>query len=273
MIKVIGEIGINHNGDVEIAKKLMMVAKVAGCHFVKFQKRTPELCVPEAQKSVMRDTPWGEMTYLEYKERLEFGEAEYNIINEYAYEIGIDWFASVWDTESVDFMANYTGYGKIPSALITDHNLLERARESFDYLMISTGMSFEEEIEQAVAISDPELIFHTNSSYPSPVDELNLRYIEKLVKKYPTREIGYSGHEFGLTPSIVTAALGATWIERHITLDRTMWGSDQMASVEPHGLIKLVRGLSEVERALGSADWSRYPTDSELPKRKSLRGV
>jgi N-acetylneuraminate synthase len=273
MINVIAEIGINHNGSVETAKDLINAAKVAGCEYAKFQKRTPDVCVPEEQKSKMRTTPWGEMPYIDYKKKIEFEEEEYSEIKKHCETIGINWFASVWDIQSVDFMAQYTSIGKIPSALITNHELMKYSRQKFDTLLISTGMSTEEEIEIAVKIGDPDVIFHTNSAYPSKVDEINLNYIKHLRQKYPTKQIGYSGHEFGLVTTFATVPLGVTWIERHITLDRTMWGSDQMASVEPHGLIKLVKGIRDIEKALGPEEQKeRILFESELKKRKSLRG-
>ena len=272
MVKVIAEIGINHNGSLDIAKKLIDVASIAGCDYVKMQKRNPDVCVPEDQKSVMRKTPWGEMTYLDYKYKLEFGHDEYDELYHYAAEKGIGFFASVWDKDSVDFMSNYGAIMKIPSALITDDALIKYARKNSDYLMISTGMSNEREIETAVSVCKPDLIFHTNSAYPSPVEELNLKYIEWLANKYPYAEIGYSGHEYGLVPTFSAVAMGATWVERHITLDRTMWGSDQLASVEPIGLMKLVKGIRDIEKSMGEYG-KRKVAKCEMSKRKSLRKV
>lgn len=269
--KIIAEIGINHNGDVNIAKKLIDVAVVADCDYVKFQKRNPDRCVPEDQKSRIRNTPWGKMTYLEYKWKLEFQHDEYDELFSYADKRNIGMMTSVWDVDSIDFMLNYTRVMKIPSALITNHELVSYAREKSDYLMISTGMSTEEEVETAVEKSRPNLIFHTNSTYPSPIDELNLRYISWLSNKYPHAEIGYSGHEYGLATTFAAVAMGASWVERHITLDRTMWGSDQMASVEPIGMMKLVKGIRDIDKAIGSGG-PRKLFDSELAKRKSLRG-
>ena len=269
--KIIAEIGINHNGDVEIAKQLIDVAAVAGCDYVKFQKRNPDVCVPEEQKSKIRDTPWGEMTYLQYKWKLEFEHDEYDELFAYAKSKNIEMMASVWDFDSVDFMADYTGVMKIPSALITNHDLVSYAREASDYLMISTGMSTEEEVEAAVEKARPDLIFHTNSTYPSPINELNLRYISWLANKYPHAEIGYSGHEYGLTTTFASVAMGASWVERHITLDRTMWGSDQMASVEPIGVMKLVNGIRDIDKSMGETA-PRKLFNSELTKRETLRG-
>ena len=211
------------------------------------------------------------MTYIEYKHKIEFGKKEFDEIDKYCKLIGIDWFASVWDIDSVDFMSEYTNIGKIPSALITSDELLKYSREKFDTLLISTGMSTEEEIEKAISICSPEVVFHTNSSYPSKIEELNLNYINHIKEKYPNVEPGYSGHEFGLVTTFATVPMGVKWVERHITLDRTLWGSDQMASVEPHGLIKLVKGIRDIEKSLGYSG-PRKVLGSELSKRKSLRG-
>jgi N-acetylneuraminate synthase len=270
MTKIIAEIGINHNGSMETTKRLIDVAAVAGCDYVKFQKRTPDLCVPEHQKSKIRETPWGSIPYIEYKKKIEFEKEEYDKISAYCKDKGIEWFASVWDLPSVDFMAQYTTIGKIPSALINDNELLSYARKNFKTLLISTGMSTEEEVVEAVRVGNPDVIFHTNSSYPSNIEELNLNYISHLKELYPNKQIGYSGHEFGLITTFATIPMGAEWIERHITLDRTMWGSDQMASVEPHGLIKLVKGIRDIEKSLGSKGPRRL-LKSELKKRNSLR--
>ena len=267
-VKIIGEIGINHNGDLELCKKLIDSAALAGCDYVKFQKRNPDVCVPEEQKSKPKSTPWGDMTYLEYKYKVEFGKEEYDEIDRYCKEKNINWFASVWDKDSVDFMANYGNITKIPSALITDKELIEYARKKFNYLIISTGMSTEDEIETAVSSCNPDVIMHTNSTYPSPIEELNLEYIHWL-KKYKA-EVGYSGHEYGLVTTFATIPMGVTWIERHITLDRTMWGSDQIASVEPAGLMKLVKGIRDIEKSLGG-NCPRVLLNSELAKSKSLR--
>ena len=271
--KIIAEIGINHNGSVELAKKLIMLAKIAGCDFVKFQKRTPDICVPEEQKNILKETPWGKMTYLEYKKKIEFEKEEYDQINEFCKLIGIEWFASVWDLNAVDFMSQYTNIGKIPSALLTNDELIKYSRKKFETLIVSTGMSTEQEIEKCINVCDPDVIMHTNSSYPSKEEELNLNYIKFLKKKYPNKEIGYSGHEFGLVATFAAVSLGSSWIERHITLDREMWGSDQLSSVEPTGVIKLVKGIRTVEKSLGEEiQTGRTVFGSELSKRKSLRG-
>ena len=270
--EIIAEIGINHNGDLDIAKKLIDMAVLAECDSVKFQKRNPELCVPEYQKNQPKSTPWGEMTYLEYKHRTEFGKEEYDEIDKYCKEKNIGWFASVWDKDSVEFMMKncYTTWAKIPSALITDLELCKYAREHFSTLLVSTGMSTEEEVEECVEACSPDVIFHTNSTYPCPVDQLNLNYINWLQNKYPEKVIGYSGHEYGLTTTFAAVAMGARFIERHITLERTMWGSDQVASVEPIGLIKIVKAIRDIEKALGEVG-PRVLLEGEKSKRKSLR--
>ncbi len=280
--KIIGEIGINYaygkdsSKFLDNAKKLIDAACVAGCDWVKFQKRNPDVCVPEEQKSKPKRVPWREeeTTYLQYKHDIEFGKEEFDEIDRYCQEKGIGWFASVWDKSSVNFIAdNYSNYGsvvmKIPSALITDIDLCSYARDESDFLIISTGMSTEEEVQRCIKKCDPDVVMHTNSTYPSPIEELNLGYIKWLAKNTEA-EIGYSGHEFGLVTTLATVPMGVTWIERHITLDRALWGSDQMASVEPGGLIKLVKGVRDIEKAMKGYG-PRKVIGSELEKMKSLR--
>lgn len=268
--KIIAEIGINHNGCVENAKRLIDIAVQAGCDYAKFQKRTPEICVPEHQKSKIRATPWGEITYIDYKERIEFGKKEYDELFRYVQDKPIDIFASVWDKPSVDFMKQYGGTMKIGSALITDLELAKYARDNSDVLMISTGMSTEDEIEKCIKISNPDVVMHTNSTYPTPVHEINLSYIKWLQNKWPSKQIGYSGHEYGLTITFAAVAMGCEWVERHVTLDRTMWGSDQLASVEPQGLVKLVKGIRDIEDAMGIQQ-PRTVFGGEEIKRLALR--
>lgn len=270
MVKIIAEIGINHNGSIEICKNLIMLAKISECDYVKIQKRNPDICVPDEQKNIIKKTPWGEMTYLQYKWKLEFTEEQIKELVDFSKSIGIIFFASVWDTNSVDIMKKYTTITKIPSALITDLNLCKYARDNFETLIISTGMSNEEEIEKCINICNPDVIMHTNSTYPCPVEELNLNYIQFLKNKW-NKEIGYSGHEFGLTTTFAAVPLGATWIERHITMDRNMWGSDQQSSVEPIGLFKLVKGIRDIEKAIQYPIGERIEFKGELDKKKSLR--
>ena len=274
-IYIIAEIGINHNGDMSIAKKLIDIAKVAGCDVVKFQKRNPDVCVPEHQKTIMRDTPWGRMTYLDYKYKVEFNQNQYDEIDIYCKEKDIKWSASPWDLDSLDFLNQYDiPFIKIPSALLTDLELIKESVKTGKKIIISTGMSTIEEIDSAVNTikkvnaEAKYAILHCNSTYPAPNDELNLNCIKTLKDKYKC-EVGYSGHEFGLTTTIASVCLGATIIERHITLDRTMWGTDQMCSVEPQGLIKLVRGIKELNKALG--DGEKIVTETEKPIREKLR--
>ena len=278
---IIGEIGINHNGNLEIAKKLIDIASVAGCDAVKFQKRNPNVCVPEHQKNVMRDTPWGSMTYLDYKYKVEFEKDEYDEIDRYCKEKGISWSASPWDMDSLEFLKGYDiPFIKLPSAMLTNDELLDGCVSTGKRIIFSTGMSTQEEIDHAVDVlrkskekhKNPHRIglLHCNSTYPAPIDELNLSAIKTLGDMYTDFEIGYSGHEFRLGTSVAAVYLGASIIERHITLDRTMWGSDHMSSVEPQGLFKLVSGIRELERAYGSGIIE--VTDSEKKIREKLRG-
>jgi N-acetylneuraminate synthase len=268
---IVGEIGINHNGDLEIAKQLIDVAKWAGVDAVKFQKRTPELCVPEDQKGKMRETPWGYISYLDYRYKVEFGEEDYAEIDRYAKEKGITWFASPWDELSVDFLEQYDPVAyKVASASLTDQVLLERLKKSGRPLIVSTGMSTMEEIEAAIEFIGTEnlLITHTTSAYPCEPEELNLSMIQTLKDKFPV-PVGYSGHEVGLVPSAVAVAMGACLVERHITLDRALWGSDQAASVEPGGLSRLVKYIRTTEAAIG--DGEKHIYESELSSLSKLR--
>lgn len=269
--KIIAEIGINHNGSIEICKQLMMIAKASGCQYVKIQKRTPELCVPENQKNKIRSTPWGEISYLDYKKKIEFNEDTIAHLVSYASSLDINFFASIWDIPSIDIMKKYTTIGKIPSALITNLDLCKYARNNFKQLIVSTGMSTEEEIEKCIQYCDPDIIMHTNSTYPCPVQDLNLNYIIWLKNKYPNKEIGYSGHEYGLITTFAANVLGASWIERHITLDHNLWGSDQSSSIEPAALFKLVKGISDIEQSMSVCPCSRKLSEQEIVKQNSLR--
>ncbi len=271
---IIAEIGINHNGSLEIAKKIIDGAVQAGCDAVKFQKRTPEICVPKDQWYIERDTPWGRMTYLEYRYKVEFGKDEYTEIDRYCKEKGILWFASCWDEPSVEFMEQFDPpCYKAASASLTDIELLKKKKSTGRPLIISTGMSTMEEIEAAVEAigTDNLLIAHSTSTYPCPPEELNLRMIHTLKAKYPMCPIGYSGHETGLATTWAAVALGATFVERHITLDRAMWGTDQAASVELGGFARLVSNIRDIEKALG--DGIKRVYESEIGPRKKLRRV
>ena len=273
-VYVIAEIGINHNGSLDLAQKLIEGAKAAGCDAVKFQKRTPELCVPRGEWDVQRDTPWGRMTYIDYKRRMEFGEVEFRAIDRLCRRLSLQWFASCWDEPSVEFMERFEPpCYKAASASLTDLDLLSAMRRSGRPLMVSTGMSTEDEIGRAVRTVGKErlLVAHATSTYPCPLNELNLRMIQSLKRSYPECPIGYSGHEDGLEPTLTAVALGATFIERHITLDRALWGTDQSASVQLSSLGQLVQRVRDVERAIG--DGVKRVYDSELAVRRKLRRV
>ena len=272
-IYIIAEIGNNHNGSLETAKELIDSAVSSDCDAVKFQKRTPEICVPLDQQSRMRDTPWGYISYLDYRRKTEFGKDEYQEIDRYCKEVGIGWFASPWDEPSVDFLEQFDPVcHKVPSASLTDHGLLKHLRATGRPLILSTGMSRLDQIEKAVDVigMDDLIITHATSAYPCEPQELNLKMIESLKKKYPV-PIGYSGHEVGLITSVIAVALGACLVERHITLDRAMWGSDQAASVEPGGLRRLVKYIRVAELSLGDGVKKVY--DSELSQIDKLRRV
>lgn len=273
-VYIIAEIGINHNGSLKKALKLVKGARDAGCDCVKFQKRTPELCVPKDQWNVERDTPWGRMTYIEYRHKVELSVSDYQQIDEYCRKKGIDWTASCWDEESVDFINAFdVPFYKAASASLTDISLLMKKRSTGKPLMISTGMSTEEEIVKAVELIGREnlMIAHSTSTYPCKPEELNLRMINTLKNMFPEVPIGYSGHETGLSPTLAAVALGATFVERHITLDRAMWGTDQAASVEVSGFRRLVENIRDVEESLGDGVKKVY--DSELGPRQKLRRV
>jgi N-acetylneuraminate synthase len=270
---IIAEIGINHNGDLDITKQMIDAAAHAGVDAVKFQKRTPEICTPPEQQKQMRETPWGYITYLDYRYKVEFGEKEYREIDRYSKEKGITWMASVWDEQAVDFLEKFdTPAYKVPSASLTDHTLLRYARKTGKPLVISTGMSTMEQIRAAVKVVGTEnlVITHCTSTYPCEPEELNLRMIQTLREEFPC-PVGYSGHEVGLVPPQVAVALGACMIERHLTLDRAMWGSDQAASVEPSGFERLVKYVRTAEASLG--DGVKHVYDSELSSLKKLRRV
>ncbi|MER5929460.1 N-acetylneuraminate synthase family protein [Streptomyces sp. NPDC002054] len=271
---VIGEIGINHNGDLANAIALIDAAAEAGCDAVKFQKRTPEICTPRDQWDIERDTPWGRMTYIDYRHRVEFGEDEYRAIDEHCKKRGISWFASPWDTEAVTFLEKFdVPCHKVASASLTDDELLRALRATGKPVILSTGMSTPEQIRHAVEVlgSENTILLHATSTYPAVTEELNLRVIHALEAAYPNIPIGYSGHEIGLQTTVAAVAMGATVVERHITLDRAMWGSDQAASVEPGGLQRLVRDIRVIEEAKGDGIKKVY--ESELGPMKKLRRV
>lgn len=280
---IIAEIGINHQGDINIAKRLIDIAAAAGCDAVKFQKRNPDVCVPEEQKGKPRTWQGKEMTYLEYKHLIEFGKEEYDEIDDYCKKQNIAWSASPWDMDSLRFLERYDiPFIKVPSAMLTNHELLEGCVRTGKRVIFSTGMSTKKEIQDAVAtlrvakdlyvsVKDHKIgLLHCNSTYPAPINELNLSAIKTLKSEYPDFEIGYSGHEMTLGTTVASVLLGASIIERHITLDRNMEGSDHSASVTPWGLFKLVSGIRELEQAYG--DGTIQVTESEKTVRKKLRG-
>jgi N-acetylneuraminate synthase len=274
-VYMVAEIGLNHNGSIEIAKKLIDAAFACNWHCVKFQKRTPEICVPEHQKSIPRDTPWGRITYLEYRHRVEFKKEQYDYIDKYCKEKPILWTASVWDQNSLEFLLQYDiPFIKIPSALLTDDKLIKKASMAGKPVILSTGMSSIEEIDHAVALMEKFskgnfILMHTNSRYPTPPEELNLLAIHYLRDRYNCI-VGYSGHEYDLEPTVIAVALGAKIIERHITLDHNMWGSDQFASLEVHAMDMLYKRIKNIDVLLG--DGLKKVTDGELEVRKKLRG-
>lgn len=271
---IIAEIGLNHNGDIEIAKKLMEIAKKSGCDAVKFQKRTPEISTPKNQWNVIRETPWGQMNYIDYRHKVEFSDLEYKEIDLHAKKLGIFWFASCWDVGAVQDMEKFDfPIYKIASASLTDFEMIEEILKTGKSIILSTGMSTMEEITETVnKIGDNELaILHTTSTYPCPPNELNLNVIKSYIKKFPNNIIGYSGHEIGLVTSAVAVSFGAKILERHITLDRSMWGTDQSASIEPQGLEKLVKYIRTVEVAMG--DGNKIVYDTELPIKEKLRRI
>jgi N-acetylneuraminate synthase len=266
---VLAEIGINHNGDVETAKRLIDAAVLSGCDAVKFQKRTPELCVPPDQRDKMRETPWGYITYLDYRRKVELDLDAYRQIDRYCEERGLTWFASCWDASSVEFLRQFDPVAyKVPSAAVTDLELLAAVAAEDRSVILSTGMSTMEQIRAAVDVLGTErlLVTHCTSTYPCPLKELNLRMIETLKAEFPC-PVGYSGHEVGLATTVAAVALGACYVERHITLDRAMWGSDQAASVEPHGIARLVKYLRSVETALGDGLKRVYPSEQKVAER------
>ncbi|WP_149083484.1 MULTISPECIES: N-acetylneuraminate synthase family protein [Microbacterium] len=271
---VIAEIGLNHNGDVEIAKRLIDVAARAGADAVKFQKRTPEISTPEHMRDVPRETPWGTMSYLDYRRRVEFGRDEYVEIGDHATMQGLDWFASPWDVPSVAFLEDLNVVAhKVASASLTDTELLLALRETGKPVILSTGMSTMEQIDRALDTlgTDRVVLMHATSTYPLEPEEANLRVIATLRDRYPGIPVGYSGHERGLQISLAAVAMGAVAVERHITLDRTMWGSDHAASLEPGGLEHLVRDIRVIESAVG--DGVKRVFDSERAPMAKLRRV
>jgi N-acetylneuraminate synthase len=270
----IGEIGINHNGDTQLTKKLIDAINACQWDCAKFQKRNPAVCVPDHQKSVMRDTPWGRMSYLDYKYKIEFGSEEYDLIDRYCQIKPVDWSASVWDIDSLNFLMRYDiPFIKIASALITNNELLEECVKTNKQIIMSTGMSTLEEVDNAFNIlsksTKKPIVMHTNSSYPTPREELNLSLIPFYKERYNCT-VGYSGHEPDLEPTVIAVSLGAQIIERHITLSHELWGTDQKSSLEVMGMDQLRKRCIDVKDMFGSND--KKVTQSEVSIRKKLRG-
>ena len=273
-VYVIAEIGLNHNGSVELAKQMIDVAADAGAQAVKFQKRTPEISTPEHMKSVMRETPWGTMTYLDYRYRVEFDPEQYIEVGDHATLRGLDWFASPWDEPAVAFLEDLNVVAhKVASASVTDIGMLRALAATGKPVILSTGMSTMDQIDAAVheLADSPLIVLHATSSYPMPSEEANLRMIPTLAGRFPTLPIGYSGHERELQISLAAVALGATVVERHLTLDRGMWGSDHSASLEPADFAQLVRDIRVLEEALGDGVKRVFP--GELAPLAKLRRV
>ena len=274
---LISEIGINHNGNINIAKKLIDATSATGWNCAKFQKRNPDVCVPEHQKDVMRETPWGEMKYIEYKYRVEFEKKEYDIINESCNERGLDWSASVWDYDSLDFLTKHypkIPFIKIPSAINGSYDFLIDVCKTKFPILVSLGMSDLKNCDKVVNLlmkhSSDFCVMHTNSAYPAPNNQLNLSLIPFFIDRYKC-PVGYSGHENDLEPSVIAATLGANVIERHVTLDHTMWGSDHKCSLEVHAMDILRKRIFSAIEALGNPKKEIF--DAEAPKIKSLKNI
>jgi N-acetylneuraminate synthase len=269
---VVAEIGINHNGDLNLAKRLIDVAVASGCNAVKFQKRTVDVVYTKAELARTRDSPFG-TTNGELKRALEFGQGEYAQIDEHCKARGITWFASPWDEASVDFLEQFAvPCHKVASASLTDDNLLKHIRRAGKPIILSTGMSTMAQIDHAVEVLGLHdlVILHSTSTYPAAYDELNLKVIPVLARRFAA-PVGYSGHETGIASSVAAVALGATMVERHLTLDRAMWGSDQAASLEPNGMQRLVRDIRLIETSLG--DGHKRVNERELAVMEKLRRV
>jgi N-acetylneuraminate synthase len=269
---VVAEIGINHNGSLDLAKRLIEVAVAAGCNAVKFQKRTIDVVYTAAELARIRESPFG-TTNGELKRALEFGMEQYQAIDTHCKKLGVPWFASPWDEESVDFLEKFdVPCHKVASASLTDDNLLRHIRATGRPIVISTGMSTMAQIERAVDILGRKdlVILHATSTYPASYDELNLKVIPVLAQHFNV-PIGYSGHETGIPSSVAAVALGAAMVERHLTLDRAMWGSDQAASLEPNGMQRLVRDIRLIETSFG--DGKKRVFEREVPIMEKLRRV
>ncbi len=274
-IYLIGEIGINHNGDIGIAKKLIDAVSATGWDCAKFQKRSPDICVPEDKKNDIRETPWGKMKYIDYKHKIEFGKKEYDKISKECKKRSIDWSTSIWDFESLDFiMENYPNikFIKIPSALNNNYELIKESCETGLPIIVSLGMSDINMTDKLMNVlkkySSNFCILHTNSAYPSPHEDLNLSLIPFLIERYKC-PVGYSGHEADLDPTVVAVSLGARVIERHITLDHAMWGTDHSSSLEIRGMTTLKTRINDIPKMIGTPEKKIF--ESEKPFISKLR--
>ena len=268
---LIAEIGINHNGSIELAKKMIDLASKYKMDVVKFQKRDPNICVPDKYKDLYRETPWGNMTYLEYKKKIEFGRKEFDVIDKYCKKKKIKWFASAWDIESQKFLKKYNlKYNKIASAMVTNLKFLDFVAKEKKHTFISTGMTNLKDIKNAVKIFKKNkcdfTLMHCVSSYPAPEENLNLNTINTLRNKFKC-SVGYSGHENSVSPSLYAFLLGASAIERHITLDRSMWGTDQSASLAEPGIKNLVELINKSQTILGNGIKTKSKEDKKLEKK------
>lgn len=253
MVKVIAEIGINHNGCIDTCLNMIKAAKQCGADYVKFQKRNPDVCVPEHQKTQMRNTPWGEMTYLDYKYRIEFNKDQYSIIDDYCKKIGIKWFVSVWDLDSVKFMTQFdNSLVKVPSAKAVDTKLIKSCFDNFEHVIISTGMCTQDEIHNIAQCADVErtTVMHTVSAYPAQPEMLMMDTIDWLSERF--YNVGYSSHETDITPAAASVYKGVSMIERHFTLDTNMWGTDQKTSSDPAEMSALINSIRFMESTLGT---------------------
>jgi len=270
--KIVSEIGINHNGDIDIAKKMIDVAHMAGIPYVKFQKRNPDICVPEDQKNKMRDTPWGYITYLEYKKKIEFEKEEFDKIDNYCKD-KLEWFASPWDVDSAYFLFSLYDdipFIKIASACITDMNLLESIKKHNHIpVIISTGMSDKKEIDNCVNYlgSQIEYMLACTSTYPTKDIDINLNFIKTLKDEYPMYKIGFSNHSAGIQFILASVVMGAEMVEFHQTLDRAMYGTDQGASIETTGVFRITKLIQAIEDGLGNGDWIVTPEEEEIKKK------
>ena len=268
---LIAEIGINHNGNIKKAYELIQLANKYGFDAVKFQKREPEISTPDFQKNLMRQTPWGYISYIDYKKKIEFGNKEYKLIDNYCKKLGIQWFASAWDIESQKFLKKFKcKYNKIASAMLTNYQLCEIVAKEKKHTFISTGMSNLNEIERTIKIFKKNrckfTLLHCVSSYPCPDEKLNLNTISTLKKKFKC-PVGYSGHETSTSPSLIAYLLGAEVIERHITLDRSNWGTDQSASLEEQGIRNLTSLIEKSSSILGNGVKKKTIDDKRLLKK------